>query len=295
VEAEGINGLNRQMCELIGERWKQAYDTPGDNGPFLLPDGSETGNLDTYKNSWVETGKDSLMLTFGRAKRNWDANFQIPQPPQPPSSFSVESGGDRIYTSWLASPSESDPDFGGYRLYRAIGKPDTTYEEIYACGFGTENALSYYYDDISPVRGQEYYYYLVAFDDGSENNTTLNPSGSLHSSRFYTRTTEGATLQRKPGTLDDIRVVPNPFNIHQETFVGSPDKLAFFDVPGHCTIRIYTERGDLIKTIDHSNGSGTEYWWLNTDQRQVVVSGIYIAHFETPEGQSAFKKFIIVR
>jgi len=86
--------------------------------------------------------------------------------------------GIRIFTSWLASPSESNPDFGGYRLYRAIGKPDTTYEEIFACGYGTDQALTYYYDDISPVRGQEYYYYLVAYDDGTENITNINPSGS---------------------------------------------------------------------------------------------------------------------
>ncbi len=297
VEAEAINGLSREMCELIGERWKTAYDTPGDNGPFELPDGSETSDMNVYKNSWVYTGKDSLMLSFGRAKRNYDSGFNIPRPPLPPASFTVESGGDRIYTSWLPSPSEANPDFGGYRLYRAIGKPDTSYTEIFACGLGTAvPELTYYFDDTTPLRGQAYYYYVLAFDDGSNNNTDLNPRGSLHSSRFYTKTSKAATLKRKAGAhFDQIRIVPNPYNIRQEAFIGQPDKLAFYDIPGVCTIRIYTERGDLIKTIDHDDGSGDESWLLSTDMRQVIVSGIYIAHFEKPDGTSTYRKFIVVR
>ncbi|NQV50324.1 MAG: fibronectin [Candidatus Marinimicrobia bacterium] len=296
VEAEGINGLSREMCRVIGERWQQAYNTPGDNGPFTLPDGNETTDMNVFKNSWVYTGKDSIMLTFGRAKRNYDSGFTIPQPPQPPQSFTVESGGDLIYTSWLPSLSENDADFGGYRLFRAIGELDTTFEEIFACGFGTDNPeLSYYYDDISPVRGQNYFYYLVAFNDGSENNTTLNPSGSLHSNRFYTRTTQAATLKRKAGNLEKVRIVPNPYNINQEAFLGQPDKLAFYDIPGVCTIRIYTERGDLIKTIQHTDGSGDEFWLLSTDALQVISSGIYIAHFEQPDGRSILEKFIVIR
>jgi len=297
VEAEGINGLDRHKCELIGERWKTAYDNSGDNGPFDLPNGNQTSDMNEFKNSWVYTGKDSLMLTFGRAKRNYDSGFNIPQAPRPPESFSVESGGDRIYTSWLPSLSESELDFAGYRLFRSIGKPDTTFEEIFACGEGMDNQeLQYYFDDVTPVRGQDYFYYLQAFDNGDSNNTDLNPRGSLASSRFFTKTTEAATLKRKAGyTLDQIRIVPNPFNIRQEAFINQPDKLVFYDIPGVCTIRIYTERGDLIKTIDHTDGSGDEYWFLNTDMRQVLVSGIYIAHFDVPDGRSGYRKFIVVR
>lgn len=296
VEAEGISGLDREMCVEIGKRWKRAYDTPNDNGPFDLPDGSTTSDLNVFKNSWVYTGKDSIMLTFGRAKRNYDSGFIIPQPPQPPQSFTVASGGDKIFLSWLPSLSETDDDFGGYRLFRALGKPDTTYEEIFACGVGTDRPeLQYFFDDVSPVRGQAYYYYVVAFNDGSQNQTDLNPRGELHSSRFYTRATEAARLKRKAGTLETIRIVPNPYNIRFEAFENRPEALAFYDIPGVCTIRIFTERGDLIKTIEHTDGKGDAFWYLKTDARQLVVSGVYIAHFETPDGQSAYKKFIVVR
>lgn len=299
VEAEGINGISRYVCETVGARWKAAYQDPSDNGPFDLPGGGSTTDLDFYKNSWVMTGQDSILLTFGRAKRNFDSGFAIPQPPRPPANFTVESGGNRIYLSWLASPDEGEADFGGYRIYRAIGKPDTTYEEVFACGLDTDNPeIVHTYDDVSPIRGQSYYYYMVAFNDGTNNDTELNPKGPLHSNRQFTQTTQPATLQRPEGiNLEAIRVVPNPFVIknRQLQYVGHENRLYFLDIPGICEIRIFTERGDLIKTIQHTNGSGDEFWDLTTDANQIIVSGIYIAHFETPDGRAAYRKFIVIR
>ncbi len=294
VEAEGVSGLNRQMCELIGRRWKQAYDNPADKGPFTLPDGSTTDNKDAYKNAWVYTGKDSILQTFGRAKRNFDLGYRIPQPPLPPPLFEVRSGGDRIMLSWAPSPSEDEPGFVGYKIFRAVGKPDTVYQEIATVPRGKTS-----YDDLTAARGFSYYYYLVAFNDG-RNNTTgeANPPGPLYSGRFYTRTTEPAYLRRAAGTsLSQIRVVPNPYNIRGRDlqYTGEPDKLMFLDIPPQCTIKIFTERGDLIQTIEHTDGSGDEEWTSVTSSRQVVVSGVYIAVFETPDGQKAFRKFVIIR
>jgi hypothetical protein len=296
------------MCELIGRRWKEAYDDPNDNGPFELPDNSTTNDKDYYKNSWFYTGQDSIMLTFGRAKRNFDMNFEIPQPPLPPPLFDVQSGGDRISLSWEASPSESEANFAGYKIFRAIAKPDTVYDELFTAAPGT-----YGYNDTSAVRGFSYYYYIVAFTDGSNNTTgEANPTGSLHSSKFYTMTTEPAYLRRKPGeNLADIRVVPNPFNIRSRDlqYQGEPNKIMFLDIPGKCEIKIYTERGDLVETINHDNGTGDQEWLSITSSRQVVVSGIYIALFRVTEdykdpdtgellyskGETATRKFIIIR
>lgn len=308
VEVEGVNGLNRESCIQIGARWKKAYNDPNDKGPFVLPDGSTTDNKDVYKNSWVYTGKDSILLTFSRAKRNYDSGFQIPQPPLPPPLFDVTSGGDRITLTWAASPSESESDFAGYKIYRAVGKSDTTYEEIANLPPGTTSC-----EDLEAVRGFAYYYYIIAYNDGSNNTSgILNPTGPLNSNRFYTRTTEPASLRRQAGTnLDNIRIVPNPYNITSKEFQypGEPDKIMFLNIPGHCTIRIFTERGDLIETIYHENGSGDEVWNSITSSRQVVVSGIYIVHFEVtddyyhPEtkellykkGDSRYKKLVIIR
>lgn len=309
IEAEGVNGLNRQMCEAIGRRWKKAYDDPSDKGPFDLPDGSTTTNKDVYKNTWVYTGVDSLLETFGRAKRNFDSGFEIPQPPLPPTLFEVKSGGDRISLTWGASPSESDANFAGYKIYRAIGKPDTVYENIYTAAPG-ENS----FDDITAVRGFSYYYYISSYTNGSKNTTgETNPTGELYSSRFYTKTTEPAFLRRKAGeSLDDIRVVPNPYSIRLARdlqFTGEPDKIMFYDIPGYCNIKIYTERGDLVDEIVHDNGSGDQPWNSLTSSRQVIVSGVYLAVFTVTKdyydkdsgelkykkGETAIRKFIIIR
>jgi len=181
-----------------------------------------------------------------------------------------------------------------------VAKYDTTYQEIFACGKGTQNPqIVNTYDDMTAVRGFSYYYYISGFDDGSGNTgSTTNPSGSLQSSMFWTRTTEPAYLRRAAGEqLADIRVVPNPYNIRAKDlqYPGEPDKIMFLNTPGECTIRIYTERGDLIKTIEHNDGSGDEEWNSTTEYGQVVVSGVYIAVFETPKGEQAIRKFVIIR
>lgn len=307
VIVEGVAGLGRAARYEIGANWLEGA------GPFELPDGSTTNDANEYKNEWVFTGKDSLFQTFDRATLNYESNFNILHPPPPPDEFTVTSGGDRISLTW-SNNAESWPGFAGYRIYRAIHIPDTTYDEIFACGLGTENpTIVNLYDDKEAARGFDYYYYMVSFDDGSNNNSPLNPGGSLHSSRFYTQTNEPATLKREAGrSLDEIRVVPNPFNIRARELQfgrGAPDRILFVDIPPFCNIKIFTERGDLVQAIEHTDGSGDEAWNSVTSSRQVVVSGVYIAYFVVTEdyhdpdtgellykkGENAIRKFVIIR
>ncbi len=434
VIAVGVNGLDRQSCIQIGHRWVLAYYNSSDKGPFTLPDGSTTTDKDVYKDAWVMTGTDSIMKTFSRAVRNYDDGYNIPEPPQPPPVFSVTSGGDRISLTWGKSLSDGSSGFGGYKIFRAVGTPDTTFDEIATLPPGSTS-----YDDVTAQRGFSYYYYISAFSDGSNNTSGgPNPTGQLWSSRFYTKTNIGAYLRRPPGPLpqsatdsisvsvikrdtntvqfkldprfagqsvavtdfsitvagndgnkktiappqgtllplrlstasdtgtsftftldsttvaranqvwyavkidnaqspdaalitvngsrlnlpasiitpykkwtDAIRIVPNPYNIRSAElqFPGEPDKIEFFNIPGHCTIRIYTENGNLIKTINHENGSGDESWNSNTSSGQVVVSGVYIVHFTVTQdytdpntgelvyrkGDTAYQKCIIIR
>jgi len=83
---------------------------------------------------------------------------------------------------------------------------------------------------------------------------------------------------------------------------GAQYKLMFVKLPPECTIDIYNETGDLVKTLIHDDGSGGEAWadetrqhFLTTNSGQMVVSGIYIAHIVTPEGESKNVKFVIIR
>jgi len=309
VLAETVAGLDRNHHYLVGENWLDWAN--GGGGPYELPPnvGGTTTDGDEYKNAWVFTGVDSLFQSFTRAKDNFDnylsQGLSIPQPPQPPSEFAVNSGGDRIVLTW-ANNAESDAHFAGYNIYRAIVKPDTTYELIKSINGSGLNE----YFDVNPLRGTDYFYYITAFDDG-----TVDPDNNvLESSKFYTMTSEPAFLKRPAGKkLEDIRIVPNPYNLRARSlqFPGASgdDRIMFYNIPKVCRIKIFTERGDLVNTLEHIDGSGDEEWKQLTSSRQVVVSGLYIAHIEVLEdqyddgtgqlvlkkGDSIIKKFIIIR
>ncbi|HVO73671.1 MAG TPA: hypothetical protein VMT35_06585 [Ignavibacteriaceae bacterium] len=305
VVAECVAGImnNRDMVKNITRNW---YDN---NAPFILPGGSTTNDRNVYKNTWVFTGKDSLFQTFRRARDNFNSGFNIPQPPPPPNEFKVESGGNRIKLSW-SNNAESSPNFDGYLLYRAEGRTDSTWKLIFSCN---KNNVVNSFDDQSARRGFGYFYYIQSKDDGSTNN--IEPGVPLVSGKFFARTSNAypAYLTRPPGnSLSEIRVVPNPYNINARDLQfgqSSPDRLAFYGLPPFCTIKIYTETGDLIETIEHTSSSGDELWHSLTSSRQLVVSGLYIAYFEVTQdvyddqtgtllfkkGDNTFRKFIVIR
>ncbi|MBN1782306.1 hypothetical protein JW948_14325 [bacterium] len=301
VQAEGVGGLNRALCQEIGTKWFL------DDGPFDMPDGSTSDDRDAYKRAWVWTCEDSMMQIYDRAMTNYQSGFDIPQPPPPPSDFTVMSGGDKITLTW-AENALSYPYFDGYRLYRAINRPDTLYEMIFSCD--ANNAV-HEFEDRTAIRGFDYYYYIETKDDGSQND--IYPGVALVSSKFWTMTNTPAYLRRPAeNKLDSIVVVPNPFHISAiDNQFGrtNPDRIAFYGLPKFCRIKIYTERGDLVDTIDHIDGSGDELWDSVTSSLQIVVSGLYIAYFEVTEdiideetgavifkkGESTYRKFVIIR
>lgn len=296
VLAEGVSGLSRTKCYEIGATWKRGIN--GEITSFTLPNGTTTNDPNLYLNTWVMTGEDSIRQTFRRAILTYKNGFNIPQPPPPPNIFEVNSGGDRISLTW-ANNAESWPNFQGYRIYRAIAKPDTFYTLIADVPSGTNG-----YNDTTARRGFEYYYYIQSYDNGSTND--VRPGEPLVSSKFYTMTNKAAFLRRPAkNALSEIRIVPNPVDTRTNPYEG---RIAFFGLPPECSIRIFTEKGDLIKTIEHTNGSGDELWYGRTSSEQIPVSGVYIVYFEVTkdvrdesgnvvlkQGESTFKKFIIIR
>ena len=203
------------------------------------------------------------------------------------------------------------------KFLESEGRPDTTFNLIFSCN---KNDVVHSYDDQNAKRGFNYFYYIVTKDDGSTNS--IQPGVPLISSKYYTvtnheafnassRRTRPARFFERIYKLSEIRIVPNPYNIKAKSLQfgnDTPDRLAFYGLPPFCQIKIYTENGDLIESIDHSNGSGDELWHSLTSSRQIVVSGLYIAYFEVTEdtydssgkliykqGENTIKKFIIIR
>ncbi|MFV1981564.1 MAG: hypothetical protein ACC655_10455, partial [Rhodothermia bacterium] len=287
VIAEAVSGLSREANIAVGKAYKES----GANDAIAI---SYNGSSMT-KNEWVFTSRDSLFQTFRRAIANFESGYKIPPAPAPPSFLEVNGGGDRISLLWDSYPEEPLPD--RWEVYRARGRFDSTYTLVFT-GAPSETT----YDDTTPIRGIDYYYYVSAVRDGSSNDGTgLTPAGrELRSSRYYSQTFVPTRLKRQAGeALADIRIVPNPFNISSSPDVRFPDqtdKLAFFNIPGQSTIEIYTELGELVDRIEHTDGSGDAFWDHTTSSRQVVVSGVYIAVItDTVTGDRIIKKFVVIR
>lgn len=95
--------------------------------------------------------------------------------------------------------------------------------------------------------------------------------------------------------LKKIRVVPNPYFIsHKAQVTTDVPRLFFNNLPPKCTIRIYNIAGDLIKVIEHNDGTSRNEWDLLSEGRQKVASQLLLAYIETPDGASTIVKFSIV-
>lgn len=287
VVAEAASGLSREANTVLGQAFK---DSGSDAGAPLTYNGSTM-----TKNEWVFTSRDSLFQTFRRAIANFESAYAIPQPPVAPSLFSVAGGGDRITLEWDIPAGSAPPN--RFEIYRARGAVDSTYTLLHEAQPSERS-----YDDLTAIRGLDYYYYIVAVNDAASDGTGMTPAGvALRSSRYYTQTYDPVRLKRPAGTLAEVRVVPNPLNLSSPDnfrFTGAlvPERLAFLNIPGQCTIDIYTEIGERIRTLQHTDGSGDEFWDLTTESTQVVVSGLYIAVItDTETGERTTTKFVIIR
>ena len=107
---------------------------------------------------------------------------------------------------------------------------------------------------------------------------------------------DGVNQTQATSALSNIRVVPDPYYAYASQWEVTPGEtnIQFQNLPDICTIRVYSLSGDLIKTLDHDNGSGTEEWNLLTDSRRMIVSGVYIYHVESQYGDH-LGRFAIVK
>jgi hypothetical protein len=130
----------------------------------------------------------------------------------------------------------------------------------------------------------------------SDHGDAKSGTPSQKSSPFMNGT---SIIPSKISGTDDVIVVPNPYrgdidyenmgweNINSaHEWSESDRKIAFLNIPLRCVIRIYTLAGDLCKVITHNGnaesdvlyqyGENGAYWNLLNDNRQAVVSGIYL-------------------
>ncbi len=300
VYAVGVGSIAWNAADSIGRAWFNKQIT------------------DQEKDAWILRGRDSLWKTIDRANWAWDRisrGLSVPSPPPPPD-ITVTSGPDRITVSWsYPDPSYyNDPETGvddwyAWRVYRKQGafyvndpldqRSMARWQLVYETTDRTQTSFI----DKNIQRGVDYYYAVTSVDNGTQNSSGLDVGMKLESSFYATRSQLPAT-SFKPGLNVSglVRVVPNPATVAAGGlgFAGTPNKILFVNLPVKCTLRIYTETGDLVKRFDHY-GTADDTWDQRTDNNQYVTSGIYILAVTNCQDlnggalDNQFVKFVLVR
>ena len=311
--ASGFSGLDIKTAKEVGAKWKNGTleEPPGIPNPRtgFLPDNFafpvDASEMDMRKDRWVSTGVDSVMKSAWRAQWNFDHGYRIPAAPPPAESVTITGLGTGVEIRWSAPEAESRADFAGYRIMRRLSNLDTLFfEEIYTSG-PDDKAAEHLYVDKEVLIGAQYYYYVqsraqIAADDPLAD--PLSRGRIIYSSRVMQPTITWINPPHfSQNDLTRIRIVPNPYNINDPLLVkqGWTDQrgIQFYNLPGVVTIKIFTEFGDLVQTIEHNSpvSAGYEIWDMITRNQQVISSGVYIVVFQKPDGETAFQKFMVVR
>ena len=247
-----VNGLSEKECVKYGTGWY--------NKSYL---GESEGYTDNEKNEMVATGRDSLMKYFNIATKRYFRNielgkdpFDVPDPPPAPN-VNIQKGVNQVSISWSDVSSELDidtyvNDFAGYKVYRAKGAVDSTYHLIWQCGGNTGISVDTSIVDYSVSAGVPYFYYVAAYDDGTQN--WENPGVSLESGKFLNLPLMHSVEPtiRLPTSLDSVAVVPNPYHWrggNKRRLPFRKNHIMFVNVIPGDKISVYTVSGDLVRTF----------------------------------------------
>jgi len=122
----------------------------------------------------------------------------------------------------------------------------------------------------------------------------------------YTFTVTSPTINTDiaKGSIDNIRVVPNPYIVTNswepanQYIVGSRERvLHFTHLPSKCTIKIFNVRGQLVNTLYHDNpmNDGTEVWNMLSKDNLEIAYGIYIYNVDAGNIGQKIGKFAVIK
>jgi subtilisin family serine protease len=92
-------------------------------------------------------------------------------------------------------------------------------------------------------------------------------------------------------SLSGAYVFPNPY---KGNGAGGEPGVMFASLPERATIRVFTLRGTLVRTIDHNNASGASRWDLDNDRGEAVAGGVYLYTIES-NGTTVRGKLAVLR
>ncbi|MBN2572044.1 MAG: hypothetical protein JXA68_07950 [Ignavibacteriales bacterium] len=296
---------------------------PGDSIKIVLVeavDGIDYGiaiqpNVLPYSDLSVirKISKDNFEATLKRAELTYKNNFNHPDPPGAPE-FTIDYFRESQFvanvlewgteTEQIQDPDDLTNDLVGYVIYRSeylpIG-PWTPIDTVLKGDLDYLEGATYIFVDSTVDVGKSYYYALTAYDAGKASWVgsfqTITNVPPMESSIFANRLEIPFVATLPPrDNLSEVLVVPNPFILGEgRSMPGQGDVIQFVNIPNPCTIRIYTVRGDLVKTIEvGSDDGGIVSWDQVTDYGQFIESGIYLFHVDSKLGEK-LGKFAIIR
>ena len=312
VYVVGSQGIGLEKSKEVGKKLINETLNPPPNLPdqetgyfpdnFQFPEGADQYSIN--KDLWLSTGIDSVHKAMSHAQWNYNHNYKVPMSPPPPNQ-SIFGYPDYVQVKWSDPEAEAMENFAGYRVMRRKSNLDTTFFKVVHTTSPDDKASEHVFRDSTIQFGASYYYYVQAAVRISENNFNALPSQrgeKIWSGRAYQATPVDVQPPRAAGDeLADIRIAPNPYNINDPNVqdMGWTDfrGIVFFNLPATCTIDIYTESGDLIKTIRHDSpvNAGSLTWDMITSSQQVISSGVYIAVISDEEGNTTMRKFLVAR
>ena len=121
---------------------------------------------------------------------------------------------------------------------------------------------------------------------------------------FTVNTYEGINADSLSKTMDEIRVVPNPYvatNVMEPAvsnqFLNQRRQLMFTNIPAKAVLKIFTISGILIKEIKIKNSPerGIIHWDMLTKEGLEIAAGMYLYHVEAETGEEKIGKFAVIK
>ncbi|MEJ2634914.1 MAG: T9SS C-terminal target domain-containing protein [Calditrichia bacterium] len=100
--------------------------------------------------------------------------------------------------------------------------------------------------------------------------------------------------------LGKVYVIPNPLVVTSGLRGSDPsgeigDRVQFVGLTKHCTIRIFSYTGQLIRTIEHNRETYGNPWYQLSVNNQIIASGVYYFVVEDRDtGARSHGKFIVI-
>lgn len=252
-----------------------------------------------------------LYPVVDRVQQIYKNGLQLVPPPKPELKYTAYDNSVTLMWSNDKEFSYIDPRTGKsgvkeYRIYKTTDPNREKWGEPVAIIQRDANQTQikdnhYKWEDKTDIKNFFYYSYAITVldVDGLESGKAFLPADKSS----FENVVETRPVNAPRSSLSDVRVVPNPYIISStwerkrlgDPKLGEPVRdISFTNLPGICTISIFTLDGNLVKTIEHTNGTGTAFWDLRSFANQLIATGVYVYHIKSTAGEKV-GKFAVVR